>query len=100
MAKPKPTSFWSNKRYPIDLKALVKRIEEALKLRQQWLRMGDLPRANEYNIQLETLVEWLECYDCGSVGGFGEGQQDKVNSDYEPTLAERTVWLLRKYGKA
>lgn len=90
---------WHHKKYNITVEGIVEEIKDALQCRKQWLDLSPdtLGRAYEYHIRLECLVELLECYDCGSVGGFGKGQF-KTNSDPELNLLQRAEWLIKKYS--
>jgi hypothetical protein len=56
-----------------------------------WQKQEDWDRVVFYRAKLAALVELLEIYDCGSIGGFGEGQPRNQ------TLPQRSDWLLRKY---
>lgn len=47
------------------------------------------PYENEQ--RLEALVELLEIFDCGSVGGFSKGQPEMRS------VFDRARWLLKKY---
>ena len=44
-------------------------------------------------IKAETLIEFIETEDCGSVGGFDEGQKDPRN------LLTRFEWICNKNHK-
>ncbi len=85
----------SNKTYPISIRRLVKEIRENLNAIEQWKESPDsfcVENVLQYTHYLECLVEFLECYDCGSTGGFGDGQGGGIMD-----LHERADWLIDKY---
>jgi len=77
------------------LRLLLDDIQEAIDGVLQWadrpFAEGYLANALEYQSKLKALVELLEVYDCGSVGGFGYKQPEDLD------LEGRAAWLLRKY---
>ena len=77
------------------LSILLHQIQHEQQQIRQWVTIEDYSRTMEHSCQLEALVETLEIYDCGSVGGFNPEQvrQQKVWS-----LNDRAEWLLAKYG--
>ena len=56
----------------------------------------------KYADKAEALIEVVEVYDCGSIGGFGKGQRnDKgilVYSDIYEEIYARWLWLAEKYN--
>lgn len=78
------------------LPILLERIELAELAVLQWnespFAEGFLESATGYYHELRGLVELLEVYDCGSVGGFGKGQNHRLSS-----LQSRAHWLMKKY---
>lgn len=56
---------------------------------EQWVDMKDFHRASMYQTRIETLIELLETHDCGSIGGFDEGQVNR-------TLEGRYEWVINK----
>lgn len=86
--------------------AVLKLIDRHFQQVAQWARLGDFPRAAEYQAKTEALVELLEIDDCGSSGGYDRKRnqpnpstlagQDrlsmrinwlKAQTEHEPTLA-------------
>ena len=68
---------------------ILKEIDRNLQGVQQWLEHDDqLLRAAEYRIAAKTLIELLEVYNCGSVGGY-----DKDQPPYQ-TIQDRYNWLV------
>jgi len=62
----------------------------------QWSRHHDADWAEnvvQYLHQAEALIELLEVFDCGSIGGFDSFQPPPR------TLFDRWDWLFRKYDK-
>ena len=79
------------------LMELVKeQIRSDLRLIEQWKGSYDwADNVAKYYHKLEALVELLEIYNCGSVGGFDEGQVDHKRY----TLEERAEYVLNKDSK-
>lgn len=79
----------------IQVALVVKQIRHELAMVEQWRREADdVYHAAEHHGILKGLVELLEVHDCGSTGGFGEGQP----RGHHQTLHDRAAWLLGKYG--
>lgn len=57
---------------------------------KQWSESKSWDHAFKYQSQYEILVETLEDYHCGSVGGFDKGQPSGQ------TLEQRVEWLKKK----
>lgn len=60
---------------------------------KQWILMQKYERAADHHHRAEALVELIEVLDCGSTGGFSEGQ-NQAGTQY---LFNRWDWLYRKY---
>lgn len=58
---------------------------------RQYAELRDYKFANDYQNRAESLIELLEVFDCGSLGGFDDGQE-------EQDLFGRFIWLLNKYN--
>lgn len=74
---------------------LIKRVEDNLKLVKQWENIeytntGYLENVLKYAHRAEALIEAVEVFDCGSVGGFDGGHRGT------PSLEERLQWLKEK----
>jgi hypothetical protein len=72
----------------LSYEGVIEQIERALLGCHQWMEMGQLTRAMEYQLHASTLIELLEVQNCGSVGGYDEGQQPK-----DRTLLGRYRWV-------
>lgn len=73
---------------------LLRNIQDELDAVDQWSAEYDLVAHQfQHYCRLEALTELLEEYDCGFVGGFGNGQPE------DQSLKERAKWLLTKYKK-
>lgn len=78
---------------------LLNRIEQSLNAVYQWgsqiaekrMKTSYVEAAFGYLHQAEALIELLEVFDCGSVGGFDEGQQGLYS------LEERFDFLRNKH---
>ena len=86
-------------------KLLIKNIRERMGLVEQWRQIpnktGWAETSLKYLHELEGLVELLEEADCGSCGGYGEGQFE-TNETHDKDvgdLFDRAKWLLNKYKK-
>ncbi len=73
---------------------VLRQIENDLCAIVQWADMGAFTTAAEYAAKAEALIELLEVYNCGSTGGFDEGQQAPR------TLVTRWRWLVDHAPKA
>lgn len=73
--------------------AILEQIESELAQVDEWRDMDDYGRAAQYFNKAEALIELLEVYNCGSIGGFDKGQ----DSDQDSVL-ERFAWLKKKGG--
>ncbi len=72
---------------------ILQKIAEHLSGVIQWTEgRCHFSRAAEYQAQAEALIELLEVADCGSVGGFDEGQ---IGGNQ--TLFARFEWLVNKH---
>ena len=76
----------------VTIPELLKEAKDDLQAVMQWSH--DYPRQVEYSIRTETLIELVEVMDCGSTGGFGNGQEYGIEPD---TLFHRWLWLANKY---
>jgi len=56
-----------------------------------WAESMSFDTAQKYNAHAESLIELLEVADCGSIGGFDDGQKYNCNLFY------RWDWLVKKY---
>lgn len=71
---------------------LLTKIQDEMDAVKQWSEEYDwVAHHFQHYCRLEGLVELLEEYDCGSVGGFGKKQPEGQS------LEERAQWLLAKY---
>lgn len=52
-------------------------------------------------IKVEQLIEFLECYNCGSIGGFDEcnGVIQREEVRYSGSLSNRLFWLEEMRGE-
>ncbi|MCP5004644.1 MAG: hypothetical protein GY941_12010 [Planctomycetes bacterium] len=82
----------------IDAKVILERIHGHLESIDQWREVPSLSSwaANvlEYAYKAESLIEVLEVADCGSIGGFGQGQKYSGGR-----LTDRYEYLKDKYGR-
>lgn len=70
---------------------MLKCIQDELMQVKQWDTYDTIPnKARHYHL-LQSLVEAMEIWDCGSTGGYGKGQYG-----YH-TLAERALYIIKKY---
>lgn len=85
---------------------LLSNIRANLQQVKQWQNYPSLDHAQHYASSmagLQILVKTLEWFDCGSVGGYGEGQGFKkgdwqCNANHNSgDLFDRAKWLLKKY---
>jgi len=60
----------------------------------QWSEMHDYKGALKYYCLAEKLIDIIEVKDCGSIGGFDEGQPDGLD------LFGRYEWIFNKFHKA
>jgi len=85
----------------IDVKTLLGTALEHLQQIVQWDKKVPHNMA-KYADKAEALIEVVEVYDCGSIGGFGKGQRnDKgilVYSDIYEEIYARWLWLAEKYN--
>ncbi len=58
-----------------------------------WADKCNYRAQHEHYVAAETLIEVVETLDCGSVGGFGDGQDKMANY----SLFERWDYLVKKY---
>ena len=80
----------------------LKRIKEKLDLVEQWLKHESHERVLKYHNHAEALIELLEVYNCGQIGGYD--YTDTINQQGDPkyfsSLKGRYEWLkLRKQFK-
>ena len=73
----------------IPRQTIVEKLVEHKEAMEQWLENTDLEEAVDYKIKMEALMELLETFDCGSVGGFDKNQTDR-------TFEGRYKWLINK----
>ncbi|KKL69499.1 hypothetical protein LCGC14_2114300 [marine sediment metagenome] len=82
----------------ISVKSLLKDAREAFEMVIQWGVVKDSYEWNQtvtrYLIEANSIIELVEVFDCGSVGGFGAGQ---MVEDYHTSLFDRWTWLCQKY---
>ena len=74
----------------IDYHVILKDIEREFRMVRQWIEMESYMNVAESAIRAERLIELLEVYNCGSVGGFDKWQTKRG------TLQERYQWLVDK----
>lgn len=86
------------KQHAIPIKALLKEIEDHFKMLDQDLRLGWYTEVGQHYTAAEALIEVLEVYDCGSVGGFSKGQ-DRERAEGRSGLNYRFKFLADKYSK-
>lgn len=82
----------------IRVKTILDTAFEELQMTEQWLRARNPEWASSYVQHInraEALIELVEVFDCGSVGGFGKGQPQQRQN-----LFERWLWLRDKYVAA
>ena len=85
----------------ISIKTLLEKALRHLKI-QQWVDSKYFDVASKNLFQAISLIELVEIYDCGSIGGFGKGQlitNEKgtvYTNMYHPIFA-RFLWLYEKY---
>lgn len=87
-------------RSALSYEGVLERIDDCLKQVDQWAhRYASVDgvvldshhrSAYEHQLRAETLIELLEVHNCGSVGGYDDGQQ---NSGQWRTLRQRYEWL-------
>ena len=75
-------------------KNALKNIRSEVAMRAQWNSPDTLGLKYAHHMKLEALVELVEEWDCGSIGGFGVGQE---GHNFRSNLLERAEWLLNKY---
>jgi hypothetical protein len=77
---------------------LLQQISQAVQMRKQWLRMGLLQSAADYERKLEAMVEVAEIVLCGSVGGFDVegGQCDELGRHKNPSILDRAKHILKQ----
>ena len=84
------------------LPIILKQVKQAMRQVVQWQDVREIEwRQNscQYMVRLGALVEVLEIADCGSVGGYGEGQFE-CNETHDTDvgdLFDRANWLINKY---
>ena len=85
----------------IKVSTILEAAHDNLSSRNQWLEMADLGRALRYDQMAESLIELLEVYHCGSVGGFGvyKGKNQEKEPGYYEDLPGRLKWLDMVYAK-
>jgi hypothetical protein len=79
----------------IRIKDILKNAQNELMQRNVWIDTS-LETALNREIRAECLLELAEVFDCGSVGGYSEGQR-KNNENRNPTVEERIKFLQKKY---
>jgi hypothetical protein len=77
----------------ISVQKILEEVRDGFQQIAQWNGLSSIGNKLEHYYKTEALVELLEVFDCGSVGGFGEGQED--NND----LYARFLYLRNKYAK-
>lgn len=80
---------------PITRDSLLGTIEFQLEMVDQWSRRQAWNWAAHYHARAEMLIELLEVSDCGSSGGFADGQLDRNRRD----LHDRFEWLKQSRGE-
>lgn len=70
-------------------KFILKEIDERLKTANQWEDIVHSGYRFANYVEARGLIEVLETYNCGSVGGFDKGQKDR-------SLKGRIKWLKDK----
>lgn len=84
----------TNSRPVIPVRNLLLDIRHYLSMALQWSEIKEAVYIETVTSNLhkaEALIETIEVFDCGSIGGFG------VNQPIDQTLFERWVWLYLKY---
>jgi len=74
----------------LTLEAVKVEIRSNLRQIAQWDSFDQINAKAKYYYKLESLVELLEVFECGSVGGFGTGQ----SRDKHYSLKERAEYVL------
>jgi len=98
------------KKTAIPIKTLLDQVLEDLKSAQQWADHKDFDVdyrhivAHKHLVSAAAIIEVVEVYDCGSAGGFGEGQlisngEVSVYMDIYYPIFARFLWLYEKYVK-
>ena len=79
----------------IRIKQLLESALEELDLVIQWSEppFFDFASGARYMARAEAIIELVEVWDCGSTGGYSDGQPETNN------LFERWLWLAKKYTK-
>jgi len=77
----------------ITRKTILIQIGEHLTSMNQWALYENYDYASKYANKAESLIELLEVYDCGSVGGYDEGQHELMP---HASLHQRYSWLYNK----
>jgi hypothetical protein len=94
----------------IPVQVILDAIEVELRMVYQWsvqfaekrINVGFSSNVLQYMQKAEALIELLEVHDCGSVGGFDEGNKGlySLEERYEALKEkERTFLLLQKLGQ-
>ena len=74
---------------------LLIEISEHFNQIKQWFPMFAFDKASEYNFKAESLIEFLEVEDCGSVGGYDN--KNKLPKQCRCELYDRFLALVYKY---
>lgn len=88
--KRKPNGGSYAKGTALSYQGVLDEIEASLQSMEQWAGLGLLGRAHEYYCYVEALVSLLEVHNCGSTGGFDEGQTQTQS------IYQRWQWLVKK----
>ena len=84
----------------IPRETILKEIESCLQQVDQWAKglIINYRFSWEYSMAAEALIELIEAHDCGSIGGFGEGQPSTINGR-KLSLKDRYDWIKNKTVK-
>jgi len=92
-----------NDKFFISVKSLLDTALENLLSAVTWSNSRNFDIAHSHMQTAESIISIIEVHDCGSIGGFGEGQQLDGNeggcmySDKYDTRFARLIWLYKKY---
>lgn len=86
-----PISRLTKSERKILVKAVLPCAQEEWEMYNQWMP-DNFPTAISHYFKMEALVELLEVANCGSTGGFDDGQPD----DHSLSLAKRYSWLKER----
>jgi len=86
----------------VQYKKVFEKIEEHFRGIDGWAEMKNYENTAKYVFKAESLIELLEVDTCGSIGGFGPGQQESKKYDnpwkfVNDNLYNRSKWMEERY---